>query len=101
VLYYNTLGKGDAALSRFIPLADGFVHGTQSVPTFHTIKTYGRFITIQGSVPATPKNPMMISSRPTVRRFDALNKNLLPDFFRSVTLGQLFRSLTNEKYTYT
>jgi len=26
-LYYNTLGKGDAALSRFIPLADGFGHG--------------------------------------------------------------------------
>ncbi|MGN7439099.1 MAG: hypothetical protein ACTHOO_10710 [Alcanivorax sp.] len=47
--------------------------GTQSVPPCKTIKTYRRFITIQGSVPAAPKNPIMISSRPTVRRLDTVS----------------------------
>jgi len=54
VLYYNTLGKGDAALSRFIPLADGAVLVLNPLPHH---KTYRRFITRRTWRIASPPAP--------------------------------------------
>lgn len=48
VLYYNTLGKGDAALSRFIPLADGFGHGNTIRSTMQNHQNVSPFYHSQG-----------------------------------------------------
>lgn len=53
----NHLGKGDAALSRFIPLADGALRGLSTVQNLHTIKTYRRFTNRNGSLRAPLTTP--------------------------------------------
>ena len=48
--------------------------GTQSVPTFHTIKTYRRFTTRNGSLQRSPYNP--IDKRRNCSPFEPIKQNL-------------------------
>ena len=57
IVIHNTLGKGDAALSRFIPLADGLAAGTQSVPTFLNHQNVSPFYHSKWEPTALPLQP--------------------------------------------
>jgi hypothetical protein len=74
VLYYNTAWKGRRGALPFHPSGGWRDAGTQSVPNFHTIRTYRRFTTRNGSLRRSPYNP--IDKRRLCSPFEPIKQDL-------------------------